>query len=298
MAWRITIGVLVSGCAFMAVALFMMYQQSTATASAVAELQSTLNQADPVDTPVRFQLRAVDGTPLAGREVYVWPRRIDDPPFALPSTSLLWNIPKSYSKQARVTLADAYELLVTDADGDIDLGRRPAGIYTVAVNLEPELLAGRWVDERTLGEMKRRDQPVTPSWIGFAQRTFQVESGRPASFVTLQLPELQRTTVRMHQPPEPERISGGGYSLWLAIRGGGDDMTLWLRGFEEVPTFVERAAQLDLPLPPRPTLHIGYYSHRPDDSQTMPVAMKADLTITTGESPEVHLVAPRRYKKE
>ena len=293
MAQRFMLGGLAGICAVLAVVLFITYRQSAETAGAVASLQTVLEQTDSVEVPVRIVLTGADGMPLAGREVYVWPRRIEEPPFALPNTSMLWQLGRQNNEsKVRVTLPAAYELLVTDADGVVNLGRRPVGVYTAAVNLEPELLAGRWVDEQARRLMRSENRVVHSSWVGFAQQTFDVRLGRGPLAVAVRLPVLQRTIVRWLAPPGINGFADGN-GLWLAIRGGGDDITVWLRGFECAPPFVEGVSQLDLPLPPRATLYAGYRIWR-EDRGNIPAVTQVDLpTPMTGEPPKVQLTAPR-----
>ncbi|MFH0980709.1 MAG: permease prefix domain 1-containing protein [Planctomycetota bacterium] len=316
MVQRFIVGGLAGVCAVLAIVLFITYRQSSETAGAVANLQTTLERMDPVDVPLRIVLRGADGTPLAGREVYVWSRRIEEPPFVLPNNeSMMWNSPKTRELRVQVTLPAGYELLVTDGDGAVNLGRRSAGVYTATVNLEPELLAvRRYVDKQMLQmlQMMKDENRVLPSaWIGFAQHTFDLQLGRGPVEVSLRLPVLDRTAVRLLAASGTDPVSGiwmplvdtawarlgtgpipGRQFLWLAIRGGGDSVTTWLRGFEKVPTFVEGVAQLELPLPAQATLYAGY-EIRGEGRGSVPAVVQVDLpTPAAGEPPEIRLTAP------
>ena len=75
MAQRFVLGGLVAVCAILAVVLFITYRQSAETADAVADLQSAIERTESADVPVRIVFTGADGTPLAGRNVYIWPRR-------------------------------------------------------------------------------------------------------------------------------------------------------------------------------------------------------------------------------
>ena len=292
MALRLVLGGLVAVCAVLGGVLFVTYRQSVETADAVAVLKTAVERAEVADVPVRVVFAGANGTPLAGRKVYVWPRRIEAPPFELPSESVLWKYgQKGNEARYGVTLPEAYELLVTDNDGAANLGRRPVGVYTAAVDIEPELIAGGWIDEGSMWRAKREDRLVRPWWIGFVQRTFEVQQGGEAVDVAVRLPVLKRTPVRFVMPAEGNR--NGVNHLWLAVRGGGGDLTIWLRAFEKPAEYVEGATELELPLPPAATLNVGYRMSA-EGRGSVPVVMQADLSaVTAGEPQEVLLKAPR-----
>ena len=299
MTQRIVIGGLAGVCVLLAVGFLATYRQTTRTAGAVAELKASIGEAAVLDVPVRVVVRDAGGALVAGREVYVWARRIDGPPFALPDANMMWMIPKDAERQAKVTLPEAYELLVTDADGAVTLGRRPAGVYTAAVSLEPELRAGNWLDESGARALRKGEQPRLPWWVGYVQQAFEVSAGGGALEVALRVPELRRTNVRVLGPPNGEEIGGGMNGLWLAIGGAKGDAEVWLRGFERTPKFADGAAPLELPLPPRATLHMGYRLSRGGRAD-VPQGVVVDLPApAAGEPVTVALPdgPPRREEK-
>ena len=292
MLQRIILGGLVGVCAILAVAVFVTYRQSSATAGAVATLQTAVGQGAQVDVPVRIVLTAADGTPVANREVYLWPRRIEEPPFVLPHESRLWAVQDRYEQQTQVTMPAAYELLVTDADGVVNLGRRPPGTYTAAVALEPELLAGHWVDTEILARMRHHKYPLAPSWIGYELRTIDVQLGRGPLELPFHLPSLERTTVRLLAGTIDADLGNNG--LWLAIRGTSDDTVVWLRGFVNVPSFTAGVAQVDLPFYARATLYMAYFDWWTSHAEgiKLPVTFQTDVPPPTGEGPlEIRLKA-------
>ena len=308
MAQLIVLGGLAGVCAVLALVMIIVYRQSAATAGAVANLQAAVGQTSPVDVPVRILVTTADGTPLAGREVYVWPRRIDDPPFMLPNAeSPKWNSPRNLESRVEVTLPTGYEQLATDASGAANLGRRPGGVYTAAIDLEPELAAlSRWTDKHILQQARRtRDEGmVLPNvWSGYAQRTFDVRIGHDPVNLMLQLPALSRRMVRM-VPPSNGRVSGiwmrtwdGGWSrhgagtppgetyLWLAIRSQTGGVTTWMRGFQREGQIARGPERFELPMPPDATLWIGYLvSHQ--GNRGLPVAIQVPVPPAQAGVPE------------
>ncbi|MGD8451820.1 MAG: permease prefix domain 1-containing protein [Phycisphaerae bacterium] len=304
MVQRVMLGSLAAVCAVLAIVSVMVYRQSAATAGAVSDLQATVASLDAGITRVRLTLSSAAGEPLAGREVYIWPRRIEEAPFPAPNTSMLWMRPMKDEAMMRVTLPEAYELLVTDKDGVINLGQRPAGTYTAAVSVDPELEAGEWIDE----QMRRRDEPPDRSqslyWVGYAQQVFDVPTTSQPVAVELRLPEMARTNVEFVAPPGFDVRRAMEPNVWLMVEGRGNGMRVWLRARTKLPPFVDEITSLELPLTAQATLHVGYRVLRPRiggtsrpardarADSTMPLVLQTDVSTGGGIEPRVQLTVP------